>query len=234
VVAKEKPTATRLPNGPTLTARGPRETLPGEVADLHPRPRRIVAVVLAAGGGRRMGGPKALLTCGEESFLCRVGRLLARSRVGAVVAVIGAEAERVRAEASLPSALTVVENERWREGMLSSVWRGLDAAEDLGADAILLHPVDHPLVAPETIDRVVTALESGAFAAVPTHEGRRGHPGGFGPEALKALRAAPPDQGARAVLRQDPSRVVEVAGDPGCVQGVNTPSDYRRLLSPPW
>ncbi len=174
-----------------------------------------------------MGGPKALLLLRETSFLAHACGLLARPGVAAVVAVIGAGAERVRAEVRLPGDVTVVENESWPEGMLSSVWRGLDAAEALGAEAVLLHPVDHPLVTGPTVDRVVTALEGGAFAAVPTHDGRRGHPGGFGREALAALRHAPPEQGARAVLAEHADRVVHVEGGPGCLVGVDTPDEYR-------
>jgi len=114
--------------------------------------------------------------------------------------------------------------------MLSSVWRGLDAAEELGADAVLLHPVDHPLVARPTIDRVLDALRAGAVIAVPTWDGRRGHPGGFGRAAFGELRSAPADRGARAVLAADTARVVLVPGDPGCVAGIDTPADYARLL----
>src|SRR5512136_1638841 len=106
---------------------------------------RVLAIVLAAGEGRRMGGPKALLRLGETTFLARACRLLARPGVASVVAVLGAEAERVRAEGGLPADVAVVVNEGWRDGMLSSVWRGLDAAEAGGAEAVLLHPVDHPL-----------------------------------------------------------------------------------------
>ncbi|MCG6926723.1 MAG: nucleotidyltransferase family protein [Acidobacteria bacterium] len=185
--------------------------------------------MLAAGEGRRMGGPKALLPIGDTSFLAHICSLVARPRVAAVVAVIGAEAERVRAEARLPEGVVVVENEIWREGMLSSVWCGLDEAESRGADGILLHPVDHPVIASETVDRVVTALHQGALVAVPVHGGRRGHPGGFSRDAFGSLRAAPANLGARAVLAEHRTRVVEVEGDAGCLLGVNTPADYRRV-----
>jgi CTP:molybdopterin cytidylyltransferase MocA len=192
---------------------------------------RVVAIVLAAGEGRRMGGPKALLRLGERTFLAHACGLLARPGVDSVVAVLGAEAERVRGGAGLPAGVTVVVNERWREGMLSSVWRGLDAAEAAAADAVLLHLVDHPLVEAATVDRVIHALRSSAAIAVPTWKGRRGHPGGFHRSVFPELRAAPPDRGARAVLAADPARVVHVPGGPGCVAGVDTPADYERALS---
>jgi CTP:molybdopterin cytidylyltransferase MocA len=192
---------------------------------------RIVAVILAAGWGRRMGGPKALLRIGNESFLARAARLLARPGVSSVVAVLGHDARRVASEAGPPAGLTLVQNPRPDDGMLSSVLRGLDKAESSGADAVLLHPADHPLVEPATVDRVVAGLQAGAVIAVPTHGARRGHPGGFARAAWPALRAAPPARGARAVLADHPDWVVHVPGDPGCVLGIDTPADYERWIS---
>ena len=189
---------------------------------------RVVALVLAAGEGRRIGGPKALLRTGGTTFLAHASALLARPDVASVVAVLGAEADRVRAEAGLPQGVAVVVNERWREGMLSSLLAGLEAAETLGAEAVLVHPVDHPGVDPATIDRVVEALLRGAAIAVPSWQGRRGHPGGFAQPTWKALRAAPAARGARAVLEDHPDWVAHVAGDPWCTAGIDTPDDLER------
>jgi CTP:molybdopterin cytidylyltransferase MocA len=190
----------------------------------------VVAVVLAAGRGARMGGPKALLRIEADTFLARAARLVARPGVSAVLAVVGHDADRVAAEAALPDGVALVRNGRPEDGMLSSLLCGLDAAEARGADAVLVHPVDHPLVAAETVDRVVAALAGGAWIAVPSFGGRRGHPGGFARPAWAALRAADRGQGARAVLQEHPDWIVHVPGDPGCVAGVNDPGDYRRLV----
>ncbi len=164
---------------------------------------RLYAILLAAGEGRRIGGPKALLRLGETSFLAHCARLLGRPGVEGVVSVLGAEAERVRSESGLdPDVLTLV-NAGWREGgMLSSALAGLDAAIRLGADAVLLHPVDHPAVAPQTIDAVIAALLGGARIAVPSVVGRRGHPGGFGRAASRAGATA---GAGRAGLRSQTS-----------------------------
>jgi CTP:molybdopterin cytidylyltransferase MocA len=193
----------------------------------------VVAAILAAGEGRRAGGPKALLRIGDRSFLAHACALLGRPGVTHVLAVVGHEAERVRREAAIPRHVQVVVNERHREGMLGSIVRALDEAERLGADAVLLHPVDHPLVAPETIDRVVEALARGAMIAVPSRDRRRGHPGGFSSAAWPALRAAPPSEGARAVLAAHPDWIVHVPGDAGCLLGVNPPVYYARVIGPP-
>jgi molybdenum cofactor cytidylyltransferase len=193
------------------------------------QPVRIAAIVLAAGEGRRLGGPKALAPIGAETFLARVCHSFERPTLIAVVAVLGAEAERVRKHARLPRTAMLAVNERWREGMLSSIWRGLDVAESLGVDAVLVHPVDNPLVTPETIDAVVAALAAGAVVAVPSHRGRRGHPTGFARAAWPALRAAPPERGARLVIAENPAWVVHVPAGEDCLVDIDTPQD-RRLL----
>jgi len=207
---------------------------------------RIVAILLAAGEGRRVGGPKALLRIAgfppeaaasggpasviSTTFLARCAAVLARPGISSVVAVLGHEAERVAAEGHISDTIRTIVNDGYRQGMLTSVWRGLDAAEEGGAEAILIHPVDHPLVAAETVDRVVVALEEGARIAVPSCEGRRGHPAGFARSAWLALRSAALDRGARGVLADHPDWIVHVPGDPGCRAGIDTPEDYRRLV----
>jgi CTP:molybdopterin cytidylyltransferase MocA len=194
-------------------------------------PVRVAAIVLAGGAGTRIGGPKALLPWGGGSLLAFVCERLDRPGVDGVIAVVGHEAQRVLSSAGLPPGVRPVVNPRPAEGMLSSILAGLDAADGLGMDAVLLHPVDHPVVALETIDAVVAALRSGSLVAVPSHAGRRGHPGGFARACWEALRAAPPEEGARVVLAAHPEWITYVAGDEGCRAGINTPDDYRRLLA---
>lgn len=192
----------------------------------------IVALLLAAGEGRRMGGPKALLRLGPTTtFLAAATRLLRRPGVTQVVAVLGHEAERVLAAGQLPPDAVPLVHQRYQDGMLSSIHAGLDEAERRGADAVLLHHVDHPATDPATVDRVVAALQAGARIAVPTFEGRRGRPGGFAHAAWPALRAAAPATGARQVLADHPDWITHVPGDRECVEGVNTPDQYAALLA---
>ena len=190
---------------------------------------RIHAIILAAGRGARMGGPKALLTLDGETFLARVARLLLRPGVERVTAVLGHEADRVRREAALPTNVLTIVNERHAEGMLTSILAGLDQAEAAGADAVLVHPVDHPLIDPAIVDAVVAALVNGAIIAVPSHEGRRGHPAGFARAAWATLRGTAPDEGARGVLARHPEWIEHVPAGEECLLGVNTNEDYERV-----
>lgn len=193
---------------------------------------RIAGVVLAAGEGRRIGGPKALLRAGGETFLARCLRLLADAGAAPVIGVLGHEAERIAAEAGVPAGAVLVVNPKHREGMLSSALCGLAEAEARGAEALLLHPVDHPLVSPETLEGVMAALRAGARIAVPSHAGRRGHPGGFAASAWTALQGAPLEAGARAVLAAHPDWITHVPGDASCLLGIDTAEDYARAFGP--
>src|SRR5262245_20593442 len=191
---------------------------------------RIAALILAAGAGRRIGGPKALLRAGAETFLARCARVLASAGAAPLIAVLGHEADRVRSQAGLAPDVTIALNPDPDAGMLRSLLAGLDAAEAAGADAVLVHPVDHPLVTVACAERLLAALRSGARIAVPSYQGRRGHPGGFAAYTWPALRAASPAAGARALLRDHPDWIVHCEGDAGCLAGIDTPADYRRWM----
>src|SRR5882672_752201 len=90
----------------------------GSVVAAGPTAMRIHALILAAGRGARVGGPKALLRLDGETFLARVARLLRRPGIERVTAVLGHEADRVRREAGLPPEVAVILNARYGEGML--------------------------------------------------------------------------------------------------------------------
>ena len=190
---------------------------------------KIAALVLAAGAGRRAGGPKALLRLSGRTFLERAVEAFRHPYAARVYAVLGHEAERVRREAGPLGGVSILENPAYETGMLSSVLVGLEAAERDGMDAVLMHPVDHPFIDPTTLARVVDGLQGGGVIVVPSWDRRRGHPAGFARAAWPALRTASPDEGARAVLARHPEWVVHVEGDPKCLVGVNTPEDYERI-----
>ena len=60
---------------------------------------------------------------------------------------------------------------------------------------------------------------------------QHGHPVIFGASLFAVLRNADPSLGARAVLREDPSRVRNLeVDDPGVLRDIDLPDEYRRLF----
>jgi molybdenum cofactor cytidylyltransferase len=187
-------------------------------------------VVLAAGASRRMGRAKLLLPWGDTTILGQLLSTLAASRAGPLVVVTGAEAA-ARSACDGVAKATWVHNAAWRrDGLAGSLQAGL-AALPAELDALLVLPGDLPLLARDTVDRVIaTFARERCQAVVPTQAGQRGHPVLFAAELVPELAALDPLQSPRPVLEQLAGPVVylEVA-DPGCHTDIDTPGDYERL-----
>jgi molybdenum cofactor cytidylyltransferase len=184
-----------------------------------------VAVVLAAGEGRRMGIPKALLECqGGQSFLQVLSATLSQAGCR-VLAVIGAQAQQVR-QLSVDAELIL--NPDWSSGQFSSVKVGLAAALQCAPAVVVLHPVDMPLIRVDTVKAVLAGI-LGHQAAVATVDGVPGHPLALtraAAEQVLSMSDVPHLEAAQA--RLDLVRVV--SDDPGVLLNLNTPEAYQRVL----
>jgi molybdenum cofactor cytidylyltransferase len=193
----------------------------------------IAAVVLAAGGSRRMGRPKQLLPYGRGTLVAAAVRpFLAAPSVDRVVVVVGHQAEAVVRAAALDERITFVENRRWRSGMASSIRAGVGALPPRPA-AILLGLGDQPRVSVAVIERLVARWREARprpRVLIPTCRGRRGHPVLFAGGLRAALAELDGDQGARGLIRGLGAGVVEVAvRAPGILQDCDTPAEYAAL-----
>jgi CTP:molybdopterin cytidylyltransferase MocA len=173
-------------------------------------------LVLAAGEGRRFGGPKQLARVG--------GRPLVEHALGAVAAVLdrvvvvlGAHAEEVRRGADLAGADVVVCGE-WREGIGASVRCGLAALA--GADRILVAVADQPGLTADAV-RAVLARPGSARAV---YHGRPGHPVALGADLIARAGEVHGDAGFRDLL----SGVAEVeCGELGDPRDIDTREDLE-------
>jgi molybdenum cofactor cytidylyltransferase len=195
-----------------------------------------MAILLAAGESRRMGYPKPLLRIDGESFVSRT-IALALGVASRAVIVLGAHANRIRPVIAAGAGIVIIENPNFAMGQLSSLKVGLAEAIDRGADAIIVHLADHPLVSPSTFRALVDEyVKTARPIVVSRYRRRRGHPVIFDRSVFADLIAAPEDQGARAVVNADPRRVLYVdVEDPGVVLDLDTPADLAKagLPSPP-
>ncbi|MFJ9811735.1 NTP transferase domain-containing protein [Streptomyces sp. NPDC101158] len=163
----------------------------------------VAGLLLAAGGGRRLGGrPKALLSHRGRPLVEHAVGVLREGGCEVVHVVLGAAAGRVRAEARLPGCV-LVDNPDWAEGMGSSLRAGLASlrAQALPVDAALVSLVDQPGIGGEAVARVRRAYGSHGSLAAASYGGRRGHPVLFGADHWAGVAAdAAGDQGARGYL----------------------------------
>ncbi|MER7131909.1 nucleotidyltransferase family protein [Streptosporangium saharense] len=178
-------------------------------------------LLLAAGGGSRLGEPKALVELDGERLVDRGVRLLREGGCHPVVVVLGAADAQVR-------GAVVVRNPDWRTGMGSSLRVGL-AALPGDAERVVIALADQPSVRPEAVLRLVEAARGGAAVAVATYAGRRRNPVLVAREHFAEVAAlAVGDVGARAFLRARPELVAEVpCDDVGDPADIDTPADLE-------
>ncbi|MFI9630290.1 NTP transferase domain-containing protein [Streptomyces sp. NPDC052042] len=191
----------------------------------------VAGLLLAAGGGRRLGNrPKALLEYRGRPLVEHAVRVLRSGGCAPVHVVLGAAAQEVRDRADLTGcALTV--NPGWTEGMGSSLRAGLGALAATDADAALVLLVDQPGVGPEAVARVRSACGSRTGLAAASYGGERGHPVLIGADRWADVAAgAVGDRGARAYLRAHRDALVLVeCSDVAEAYDIDVPEDLKRL-----
>jgi molybdenum cofactor cytidylyltransferase len=177
-----------------------------------------------------MGRPKALLpaTRAGETFIERLVGTLIAGGVDDVVVVAGEVAPAIRAR--LGFRARVVVNDRVDRGQLSSILVGLDVVDHPGVLAVMIAPVDQPLVSESTVRALAEAWRrSHAPIVRPVREGRHGHPVIFDRAVFDELRAADLSTGARAVVHAHAENLVEIAvDDDGAFADIDTPAEYER------
>ncbi|MGW7082320.1 nucleotidyltransferase family protein [Streptomyces sp. NPDC054871] len=191
----------------------------------------VAGLLLAAGGGRRLGGrPKALLDHRGRPLVEHAVRVLREGGCTRVHVVLGADADVVREKASLPGCV-LIDNPEWAEGMGSSLRAGIASLRGSGADAALVSLVDQPGIGPAAVARVYAAYRSPATLAAAAYDGERGHPVLFGADHWPGIAAsAVGDRGARAYLKEHAGEIALVeCGDVARAYDIDTPADLIHL-----
>jgi molybdenum cofactor cytidylyltransferase len=191
----------------------------------------ISGILLAAGESRRMGSPKALLRYQGKTFVERICSAFLSAGVDELIVVLGARAHELRRAIPAHPRLRTVVNPRYFQGQLSSLMTGIGALSP-ESEAVVVNLVDHPLIAAATIKALVASFRADPLPIlIAAYNGKRGHPVLFSRQVYGEILAAPLDQGAKVVVRKDPSRVRELSlDDPGILADIDTPEDYRRVV----
>jgi len=132
--------------------------------------RKVSAIVVAAGAGRRFGSAKQFALLRGKSVLERsLDALAGHPQVDEIVLVLPAGEAGARYRKRWSKVVSVV---RGGEKRQDSVWRGFVRLRSGPADLVLVHDAVRPLVSEEVITRVIAEAKEGgaAVAAVPVED----------------------------------------------------------------
>ncbi|WP_409468661.1 nucleotidyltransferase family protein [Streptomyces sp. HC307] len=191
----------------------------------------VAGLLLAAGGGRRLGGrPKALLEHRGRPLVEHAVAVLRAAGCTRVHVVLGAGADAVRERAELPGCV-LVDNPLWEQGMGTSLRAGLDSLAGTTARAALVSLVDQPGIGPEAVARVLAAHRGESSLVSAAYDGVRGHPVLFGAAHWADIAAtATGDRGARAYLKAHEQEITLVeCGDVARAYDIDTEADLVHL-----
>lgn len=194
-------------------------------------PPESAALILSAGASSRFGGePKALLQVDGRSGVRRIAEVCLADGFAPVAVVVGTHRTAIAHELR-GLDVDLVDAEHWAEGRTASVQAGLaELPEDRD---VLFWPVDHPFVAPRTVDALLAARDRDAVAVwfIPTFEGRGGHPVLWRPPVRRDIFDLRGDAPIRSLLPEFGPQVRRLSvDDPGVVANVDTPADYESAV----
>lgn len=168
---------------------------------------RDAGLLLAAGAGRRMGRPKALVRDEHGGWLARAVESLADCET--VTVVLGAGAEEAIGLLD-PYDVSVVIATDWEKGMGLSLAAGLRELLTGGAERAVVSLVDLPDVDAEVVRRVRAQVDGAGILARATYRGHPGHPVLLGRDHWAGVLAScQGDEGARAYLAAHDVTAVE-------------------------
>ncbi|UQA54697.1 nucleotidyltransferase family protein [Polyangium aurulentum] len=197
-----------------------------------------VAVVLAAGKGARLGGPKALLRWSAGGKPRPLAMAHAEARLGAdcTRVLIVARKPVVQALISfvVPGIDLLVSTAPDEQGPAGSI---ATAAGRLGAaERVLVFPVDTVPAKAATVASLFARLGTGGAAPLavrPRHGGRGGHPVALQAKALERYREPNPPPLRDHLQALGDACVDEDVDDPDVLVDFDTPSEAMRVLRTP-
>lgn len=172
----------------------------------------IVGIILAAGESKRFGPEnKLLVEVDGVPILERVVKTISNRGVVETIVVTGKDHDEVTTLLS-GYKLQLEHNENWRNGMGSSLAKGVEAVDESSCDGILICLGDLPYLSSEVVGELLSVFYKcgGERIVVPEANGRRGHPVIFPISYRAELVKLTGDQGAKVITREANSMIVEI------------------------
>lgn len=190
--------------------------------------KKVSCIVLAAGKSTRMGKQKLLLPYNGKTIIKSIVEKTLNSDSSQTVVVIGSYKKEVKAELA-DCAVHLVENEKFEEGMLSSVQAGV-AAVNCESDGMLILLGDQPMITISGINLLIAAFQKTQKGLIiPTFHGKRGHPVLISSKYKQRINSLNPELGLRELFTENSQDILEIeVNTDDVLKDIDTPEDYLR------
>jgi molybdenum cofactor cytidylyltransferase len=193
-------------------------------------PSRVGAVVLAAGEAKRFGRQKLTVPFRDTTIIGSVVSALEKAGMGPIVVVAGPRGAEI-SRALCGSRAKIVTNPAPERGMLSSVQTGVSALpEEVQRFLVVLG--DQPRIRPADLAHLLETQERhGKGIAIPTYEGKRGHPVALHRCYREAILGCDERKTLRDVIHSHPDDIVDVEMPTDAVtRDIDTQEQYQDEL----
>ncbi len=177
-----------------------------------------------------MGSPKQLLPYQGRSLLRYMAEVALASDCDPIVVVLGANCDRIRPTiADLP--LHIIENNRWSEGMGSSIRAGIQPITQINPslDAVVVMLCDQPLVTASTLNQLIEAYQINRNQVIASaYANTLGVPALFSRALFPHLLNLTAQVGAKCLIQQYGDQAYAVPFPEGAID-LDTPEDYQQM-----
>ena len=188
-------------------------------------------IILAAGNSSRLGRPKQLLLFEDKSLMDRTIEAAYGTPFEPILVVLGAFADQI--QPMLPTEVQTITNQRWQEGMASSIASGLTKILALKPDLenIIITVSDQAFINPNILlalqDKQIST-KKGIIAS--SYVQTTGTPALFNKKYFPQLLSLTGNNGAKSMLKLHDNDVETVAFELGNID-IDTETDYHNLIN---
>lgn len=197
------------------------------------RKSRVCIVILAAGESRRLGQPKQLLPYQGTTIISHIVKVALASIANQTIVITGAHAEPIHKELESLD-VTIVENRLWKEGMSTSIRRGIEVIEhsDFPSSAVLLMTCDQPRVSTTLINTIIDKFDNQDNRIVACeYEETIGVPAMFCSSYFTELKSLNGDRGAKEITMNYRDYLLTVPFPDGGLD-IDITDDIKQLRHP--
>lgn len=195
---------------------------------------RPIALILAAGGSRRLGQPKQLLPWKSTTLLNYVIDQVLVAGCEHCVVVVGANAIEVKSSLSTKyrSSVTPIDNENWQGGQSTSLRLGVQHVRDeFPKSPLLVALCDQPLIPTTHYRKVIDSITDALSVVATAYEYGGGVPACFAPQFTDELLHATKDNGAKDLIRQQSEEKVLLVDCREARTDIDTATEYAWCLN---